>query len=199
MSSDIPAGRFASELRELQRQAMASAGSLEAMRALSAERVAAGREWPTSRSAIYAALNGTSLPSVETLCAMVAAWAPRRAADIATWLRRRDEVQDESIAWRAATAQRPAQPGKGRPFSEVDAVESPVILVAEAKRSLREALIAKNMTVSELAAESGLGRTTVYQALDPSGAVPSRRTIIKLAGPLGMEAMDLFNLLLSDL
>ncbi|WP_406226977.1 hypothetical protein [Streptomyces anthocyanicus] len=199
MNPESPVGRFAEELRELQRQAMASAGSPEGMGALSAERVAADSQWPTSRSAIYAALNGTSLPSVETLCAMVTAWAPRGAAEIGPWLRRRDSVQEEVIAWRATERRPSASPGEGRPFEQGDAVAShQLIIVAEAKSWLREALSAKGMTVSELATESGLGRTTVYQALDPAGAIPSRRTLVKLAGPLGLDHKDLFRLLMID-
>ena len=93
-----PLGVFARQLRDLQAGAIARAGSSDAASEISIDKVAEEKKhWPTTRSAIYAALNGSRLPSPYTLCAIVTAWDPRGQNAIAEWLKVRDRVEEQLI------------------------------------------------------------------------------------------------------
>ncbi|MEV6297577.1 helix-turn-helix transcriptional regulator [Streptomyces sp. NPDC051896] len=69
-----------------------------------------------------------------------------------------------------------------------------VVRVAARVRNAAE-LAGKGLTVTQLARRAELGRTTVHEALQPGGPVPSHRTVAALAHALGLpEPEELLNL-----
>ncbi|MFJ3714182.1 hypothetical protein [Streptomyces sp. NPDC090053] len=95
-----PLGAFALRLRRLQAEAIARAGSRDEVRRISPTEIARNSPWESSRTAVYAALNGTRLASTETISTMVAAWDIRGKLAIGEWLMARNKVEDELIALR---------------------------------------------------------------------------------------------------
>ncbi|WP_316782944.1 helix-turn-helix domain-containing protein [Streptomyces sasae] len=65
---------------------------------LTPAKIASTSKWRTSRTAIFAALNGTRLPSVHTLSALVAAWHPRGEDAVAEWMLKLNEVKQQLSA-----------------------------------------------------------------------------------------------------
>ncbi|MEV8563934.1 helix-turn-helix transcriptional regulator [Streptomyces sp. NPDC051917] len=59
---------------------------------------------------------------------------------------------------------------------------------------LADELARKGLTVTQLARRAELGRTTVHEALQPAGPVPSQRTVAALAHALGLPEEELLNL-----
>ncbi|MEV6742365.1 helix-turn-helix transcriptional regulator [Streptomyces sp. NPDC051104] len=59
---------------------------------------------------------------------------------------------------------------------------------------LADGLARKGLTVTQLARRAELGRTTVHEALQPGGPVPSHRTVAALAHALGLPEEELLNL-----
>lgn len=96
--SDGPLARFALELRRLRDRAPEG-------RSTSVDKVVVETGELASRAAIYSALSGRTLPSRETLAAMVIAWSPDGANDIPNWNERRSNYEHAlSIAAPTATA-----------------------------------------------------------------------------------------------
>jgi transcriptional regulator with XRE-family HTH domain len=124
---DQPLDRFANELRELQRSALARGETPEARHELDIDQLA-GRH-RSSRATIYAALSGRRLPSTHTLLILVAAWTDgdkdARAAAQQEWLTKRAEVE------RKLALSVPARRAAVRP--------QPAAAVEEAERERREA------------------------------------------------------------
>lgn len=84
--ADGPLARFAIELRRLRDQAPRG-------RPTSVAKVAAASSSAIGKATIYAALSGRTLPSRETLAAIVRGWSPQGEADLATWNERRTKCE----------------------------------------------------------------------------------------------------------
>ncbi|MFF3452239.1 helix-turn-helix domain-containing protein [Streptomyces sp. NPDC002667] len=190
-----PLGGFAQQLRQLQVRAMARAESSEALRAISVDTMAGKKDpWPCTRSAIYAALNGTRLPSPYTLCAIVTAWDPRGQEAIAEWLKVRDRVEEDLI--RLRSAELPASPADGG-ASASGLVEPPANSSREYNEEALQELVwllgtaaaKRDLSMQQIAVRAGLGRTTVSQAFS-GRVVPSERTTAVLAHTLGLPVED---------
>jgi transcriptional regulator with XRE-family HTH domain len=65
---------------------------------------------------------------------------------------------------------------------------------AELRRLLNEARVQQQLGVSQLATRSGLGRTTVSQALNHKAPVPSAETVVSIARALRIESGPLLTL-----
>ncbi|MFD9037489.1 helix-turn-helix domain-containing protein [Streptomyces bottropensis] len=191
-----PLGGFARRLRDLQAEAIARAGSGEAASEISIDEVAVKKKpWPTTRSAIYAALNGSRLPSPYTLCAIVTAWDPRGQDAIAEWLKLRDRVEEQLINLRPAAATvtsgrrtGAAPPRRGHAREEYDQ-EALQALVQRLKAEAAK----KDLPVQAIAVRARLGRTTTSEVLN-GRSVPSARTVAALAHALGLPADDLLRM-----
>ncbi|MFJ7205923.1 hypothetical protein ACIQWR_20595 [Streptomyces sp. NPDC098789] len=189
-----PLGGFAEQLCELRDNATARAGGSQAARELSIDKVATGT-WETSRTAIYAALNGTRLASMNTLCAMVSAWHPRGEKGIPEWQKLRRDVEEQLAAMRSRI-----------PVNVVEAEVTPVVRQpdparvpdAEALEQLRillaTALAEIRMTKTQLAARTGLGRTTVHEAFATGRPVPSAATVAAIGRALRLPIDRLLEL-----
>ncbi|MEU0984817.1 hypothetical protein ABZ488_37100 [Streptomyces griseus] len=178
-------------LRELQEGAIARAGGSQEAREISIDKVASGR-WATSRTAIYAALNGTRLASMNTLCAMVSAWHPQGEKGIPEWQKLRRDVEEQLITLRSGT------PATATNVVVVPSVE-PVRLpdeeaLAELRNRLSDGLARTRLNKTELAVRAGLGRTTVAEAFGAGRPVPSAATVAAISRVLGLEATDLLDL-----
>ncbi|GAB2833962.1 helix-turn-helix domain-containing protein [Streptomyces daliensis] len=66
--------------------------------------------------------------------------------------------------------------------------------LAELRRWLGDGLAASGLDKTQLARRSGLGRTTVSEAFQPEGPVPSAKTLAGLAKALGMPVEELLEL-----
>ncbi|MFJ6562017.1 tetratricopeptide repeat protein [Streptomyces sp. NPDC091412] len=66
--------------------------------------------------------------------------------------------------------------------------------LTELRERLEDALAHKSLTKTQLAARTGLGRTTVQAAFQPGGPVPSAATVAALASALGLPAGQLLEL-----
>jgi transcriptional regulator with XRE-family HTH domain len=95
VDSTTPEGRFAQALRDLERGAIARASSHAEREKLRVEKIAKNSTWRTSRTAIYSALNGTRLPSEDTIRALADAWDPRGSSSHRRWLALRERAEDE--------------------------------------------------------------------------------------------------------
>lgn len=189
-----PLGRFAVQLCELQEGAIARAGGSQAAREISIDKVATGK-WGTSRTAIYAALNGTRLASMNTLCAMVSAWHPQGEKGIPEWQKLRREV-DEQLA-----AMRRGIPSKAVAVEVTPAVQHPQrvrVPDKEASRQLRillsDALAESQLSKTQLAVRAGLGRTTVHEAFAVDRPVPSATTLVGIGKVLRLDTAHLLEL-----
>lgn len=190
-----PLGVFARQLRDLQTGAIARAGSSDAASEISIDKVAEEKKpWPTTRSAIYAALNGSRLPSPYTLCAIVTAWDPRGQNAIAEWLKVRDRVEEQLINLRPAAAV-PARRSGGTslPRREPDRKEHDQEALRELTQRLQTGVAMRDISLSGLAVRTRLGRTTISEALN-GRSVPSARTVAALAHALNLPADDLLRM-----
>ncbi|MFC9669961.1 hypothetical protein [Streptomyces sp. NPDC056949] len=212
VDASTPLGRFALKLRELQEDAIARAGSSDAARAISIDKVATQGPWRTSRPSIFAALNGSRLPSHDTLCAIVSAWDEDSHEARQKWLKLRSAVEAEMITTRQASPEAELQP-EPEPEPEPELIRLPdpqpldeatrsagdsefrgsgyvvpdVTSHIELKRALADALEKSGKTTAKIAAEADLGHTTVTQAIDPGAAPPSERTVEALAWALRVD------------
>ncbi|WP_030277610.1 helix-turn-helix domain-containing protein, partial [Streptomyces sp. NRRL B-24484] len=66
--------------------------------------------------------------------------------------------------------------------------------LTELRKQLADALARKGLTKTQLAKQAGLGRTTVQEAFQAGGPVPSPATVAALAGKLGLPADPLLQL-----
>ncbi|NYV73947.1 helix-turn-helix transcriptional regulator [Streptomyces sp. UH6] len=66
--------------------------------------------------------------------------------------------------------------------------------VAKLRDKLRDALARKGLSKTQLAARSGLSRTTVQEAFRSEGAVPSAETVVALARVLGLPEVEMLEL-----
>ncbi|MFI5474565.1 helix-turn-helix domain-containing protein [Streptomyces cacaoi] len=186
-----PLGQFAVRLRELQEEAVARAGgSLEA-RKFSIDKVATGR-WATSRTSIFAALNGTRLPSMNTLCAMVSAWHPQEDKGIPEWQKLRRDVEEQLIALRNGTPPAAVQVEVERRPETVRRPDTEAI--KELRVRLSDALAQARMSKTQLAARSELGRTTVHEAFTDGRPVPSASTVVAIGRALRLDVAVLLEL-----
>jgi DNA-binding XRE family transcriptional regulator len=202
-----PLGRFALQLRELQTGAIARAGSSDRAREISIDKVADnGTPWTTSRTAIYAALNGTRLASSDTLCAIVTAWDHRGSGGITEWLRVRDQVEDDLIKLRSST--RPIAPpaihfdryfegsgGGSIVYRDPEPSHGEIhdVALRELQRRLHQARAEIGLSMTGLAARAGRARTTVYMALN-APRVPSATTVAALAKALRLDQEELLRM-----
>ncbi|WP_047960364.1 MULTISPECIES: helix-turn-helix transcriptional regulator [unclassified Streptomyces] len=202
-----PLGRFARQLRELQASARARAGSSDRAREISIDKVAVnGTPWSTSRTAIYAALNGTRLASPDTLCAIVTAWDHRGGDGITEWLRIRDQVEEDLIKLRSSTT--PMATPSGRSESDLVRLGTPTphralapsrgrlhnaAALKELKRRLQDARAKGGLSMTQVAARGGLARTTLHMAFNGDG-VPSAATVASLARVLKLDQEDLLRM-----
>lgn len=169
--------------------AIARAGTSKKARDISIDKVAVDKRWETSRTAIYAALNGTRLASEGTLCAMVIHWDPRGADAIPEWLKIRYDVEEKIITKPVAaelSAQLPAVTASMQ--GDVAAAPRPprrrrnvdTAVLVQLAQNLRSAAAESGLSVTQLAVQAQLGRTTVSQALN-GRTVPSAPTVAALA------------------
>ncbi|MFE5241576.1 MULTISPECIES: helix-turn-helix transcriptional regulator [unclassified Streptomyces] len=179
------------QLRELQEGAIARAEGSQGAREISIDRVATGR-WATSRTAIYSALSGTRLPSVNTLCAAVSAWHPLGEKGIPEWLKLRRDVEEQLITLRGGPLEQAAEV-VALPSAEPVAPPDEEAL-AELRILLANARARARLTMTALAARAGLGRTTVHQALAPGSPVPSASTVAALSKALNLNIDDVLEL-----
>jgi hypothetical protein len=160
IDAEHPVGRFAVELRNLHAGAVARAADSGAARKLSPAKVAEATQWRTSRSSIYAALNGTRLPSENTVCALVSAWDPDGGQDsINQWLKTRDAAEDELVKLRLRAAGRsplslPRQPMHSTPPTEA------------IRRVIRAGMILAGMRSSELARACNVSERRLHTVLN---------------------------------
>ncbi|WP_171163851.1 helix-turn-helix domain-containing protein [Streptomyces sp. I05A-00742] len=77
------------------------------------------------------------------------------------------------------------------PSEEHDGGESPL---AKLRDKLSDGLARKRLTKTQLANQSGLGRTTIQEAFRVDGAVPSAETVVALARVLGVSEAELLDL-----
>lgn len=189
-----PLGRFAVQLCELQEGAIARAGGSQAAREISIEKVATG-EWGTSRTAIYAALNGTRLASMNTLCAMVSAWHPQGEKGIPEWQKLRRDVEEQLAAMRSGMSARAVAVEVAPAVHQPEPVRVPD---EEALRQLRilltTGLAQARLTKTQLAARAALGRTTVHEAFAEGRPVPSMTTVVAIGEVLRLEIDRLLEL-----
>ncbi|CAL9335177.1 hypothetical protein SUDANB176_00150 [Streptomyces sp. enrichment culture] len=68
------------------------------------------------------------------------------------------------------------------------------VALTELRKRLQDALAHQRLTKTQLAARTGLGRTTVHVAFQPGGPVPSAATVAALAGKLGLPVEQLLEL-----
>ncbi|MEU6092771.1 helix-turn-helix transcriptional regulator [Streptomyces sp. NPDC047085] len=68
------------------------------------------------------------------------------------------------------------------------------VALTELRTRLDDALASEGLTKTQLAARSGLGRTTVQAAFQPGGPVPSAATVAALAGKLSLQVEQLLEL-----
>jgi hypothetical protein len=195
IDTSTPEGRLAKQLRTLQREARARAASTAELRALSIDQIAGGNQWRTSKTAIYAALNGTRLPSTDTLSALAMAWDPRGEAGRQEWLRIRDEIED---GLQAGTAPAPPSAQQAATASSVSLPhqESPKAAgseqaMIELRQRMDSARVQKRLSMSGLTARANLGRTTVSQAFNRSAPVPSRQTVWAIGRALSVPEPEL--------
>ncbi|WEO93323.1 tetratricopeptide repeat protein [Streptomyces sp. FXJ1.172] len=66
--------------------------------------------------------------------------------------------------------------------------------LVELRRRLDDGLAHRRLTKTQLAARTGLGRTTLQAAFQPGGPVPSAATVAALAGKLGLPVEELLEL-----
>lgn len=152
-----PLGAFALRLRRLQADAIARAGNSEEARLLSPDKIAATSPWRTSRTAIFAALNGTRLVSTDTLCALVVAWDPRSRNAIGEWLMARDDVEQRLIEHQGGTPTRTK--AIMRPAGETRGVPAAVTAFHEALRKVLDD--AGRPTLAELYRRTEIPRSTL--------------------------------------
>ncbi|MDX3643938.1 helix-turn-helix transcriptional regulator, partial [Streptomyces sp. MB09-02B] len=67
-------------------------------------------------------------------------------------------------------------------------------VLTELRRRLDDGLAQARLTQKQLVARTGLGRTTLWQALSPTGPVPSARTVAELARVLKLPGEELLEL-----
>lgn len=77
------------------------------------------------------------------------------------------------------------------PSEEPDGGESPL---AKLRDKLSDGLARKRLTKTQLATQSGLGRTTIQEAFRVDGAVPSAETVVALARVLRVSEAELLDL-----
>ncbi|MFF7993976.1 hypothetical protein ACFZDG_29830 [Kitasatospora xanthocidica] len=217
-----PLGRFALQLQTLRQGAIARAGGSTEARALSIDKlVSEHRPWRTSRTAVYAALSGTRLPSEDAVSAMVMAWHPRPDAKARQeWLERRRVVESELASCQHQVDNqllrqpvvRPAEMGHQQAVELPEAVEGLVegepdgasleettrTADEEALRELRSrlehALVLSGLGKIRLAMRAGLSRTTVHNAFATTRPAPSARTVVLLANALRLPYEELLEL-----
>jgi hypothetical protein len=176
-----PLGAFALRLRRLQAEAVARAGNSEAARLLSPDKIAATSPWRTSRTAIFAALNGTRLASPDTLCALVTAWDPRGGNAIGEWLKERDDVEQRLITYQRLTLTTPMV-GK-RPAGELRKAPE---AVTEFHRALRQVYEdAGSPTYTRIFKKTNLPPSTVRSWL-VGQSVPRHDRLERLMAGLGV-------------
>ncbi|MGA5711180.1 helix-turn-helix domain-containing protein [Streptomyces cellulosae] len=205
IDASTPLGDFALSLLDLQRKALARAGSSERARAISVDKIAAPDGlWKTSRASIYAALNGTRLPSPDTLCAMVSAWDEDSAEARRRWLRRRSDVEDALMGLQPSSgdvdAAEEPPPGPQDQLSEPEFMGSPKVVPdvtahIELKQRLMDALARSGMVQRQVAARAGLSRTTVSQAINIGSSPPSARTLHAMSRAMRLDETERARLL----
>lgn len=202
-----PLGRFALELMEMRRKAFARARTRQEVDAISVDKIAAASasadsRWTTSRTAIYAALSGARLASEDALCVMVTAWEEDSPAAREKWLRRRGEVEEAGIAAQLAVlphetaeasvprqATRDATPSSS---ASPESTPSPNPPLVQLKEELRRAARIADWNTAQLAQAAGLGRTTVYVALNPENPqCPTGYTVDSLSKALQGAGVDI--------
>jgi hypothetical protein len=190
IDTSTPEGRLAKRLRTLQKEAIARAASTAARRELSIDQIAGGNRWLTSKTAMYAALNGTRLPSTDTLSALAMAWDPRGEAGRQEWLRIRDEIEDEL---QADTVSAPplSQPAVTASSVPLPHQESPKTAgskeaLIELRQRMDDARARRRLPIRALTARAMLGRTTVSRAFNRSAPAPSSETVWALGRALGV-------------
>ncbi|MGC9404710.1 hypothetical protein [Streptomyces sp. DZ1-3] len=77
------------------------------------------------------------------------------------------------------------------PSAEPDREEGPL---AKLRDKLSDGLARKRLTKTQLATQSGLGRTTIQEAFRVDGAVPSAETVVALARVLALSEAELLDL-----
>lgn len=189
-----PAARLAMGLRALQREAIARAASTAELRAISIDQIAGGSLWRTSKTAIYAALNGTRLPSTDTISALAAAWDPRGEAGRLEWLRLRDAIEDELQA--NAAAAHPSQPTPTvsptpQPQQEKPKNEGAERALVELRDRMEEARLRHGLALTQTTARARLGRTTVSQAFRQGAPAPSGGTVMAIGRALAVQEPEL--------
>ncbi|MEU9709208.1 helix-turn-helix domain-containing protein [Streptomyces sp. NPDC047967] len=92
---------------------------------------------------------------------------------------------DDDEHWRTHTA------GGLMPSEEPDRWHSPL---AKLRDRLSDALALKGLTKTQLAARSGLSRTTIQEAFRADGVVPSPETVVALARVLGLPEVEVLEL-----
>ncbi|WP_443031844.1 helix-turn-helix domain-containing protein [Streptomyces sp. CA-210063] len=155
-----PLGELSARLRALHDHALATAGGSEAARKLQPDRIAATSTWRTSRTAIYAALNGTRIPSVDTLCALVSALDPRdERIAIPEWLKLRSQAEQglegERVSYTAAVAD-PSTP-------QPDAPPIEYLIFAQ---ELNAARLRAGITRAQLAVKAGYSPRSIFSTLE---------------------------------
>lgn len=181
IDTTTPEGRLARQLRTLQKEAIARAPSTAERRKLSIDQIAGGSQWRTSKTAIYAALNGTRLPSTDTLSALAMAWDPRGEAGRQEWLRVRDEIEDELQADTVSVppSSQPAATARAVPLPHQEspkAAGSEQALI-ELRQRMDTARARRRLSMSALTRLADLGRTTVSRAFNRSAPAPSSDTV----------------------
>ncbi|WP_328764378.1 hypothetical protein [Streptomyces sp. NBC_00272] len=68
------------------------------------------------------------------------------------------------------------------------------VALAELRTALADGLARRGLTVTQLAAQARLGRTTVHEALQPDADIPSARTVAALARVLRLPEQELLDL-----
>jgi DNA-binding phage protein len=208
IDASTPLGGFALSLLDLQRKALARAGSSDRARAISVDKIAAPDGlWKTSRASIYAALNGTRLPSPDTLCAMVTAWDEDSAEARGRWLRLRSDVEEALMGLQPTSSPGDVDAAKEEPlpgpqdqlsepeFTGSSKVVPDVTFHIELKQQLRDALARSGMSQAQVAARAALGRTTVSQAFNIESSPPSARTLHALSRALRLDEAERARLL----
>ncbi len=121
------------------------------------------KRWETSRTAIYAALNGTRLASESTLCAMVIHWDPRGADAIPEWLKIRYDVE-EKIITKPVAAELSAQLPTVTASMQGDVAATPrpprrrrnvdTAVLVQLAQNLRSAAAESGLSVTQLAVQA---------------------------------------------
>jgi DNA-binding transcriptional regulator YiaG len=163
-ATDGPLARFALALRRLRDQAPEG-------RFTSVDQVVKQSGRRVGRATIFSALNGTTLPSRDTLAVIVVAWSPGGAQDLAEWNDRRSKCEEELASQhtsRTESAKALPTTGTHQPSNPSDLRDfGPILrqLRMEAGISLGETARRINYSKGQLSkVENGLKRPTLLMA-----------------------------------